>query len=68
MVLQWFEMNDLKKRDFSGASWVPLRSSWQTLSAERYGFLGYKQEYFGAYSVIVPVDRKDEALNIIVYP
>lgn len=64
MEQSWFEMAEIRRRKFANAVWIPLRAihSVQELGAR--GHSGFKEEFFGAGSLAVPVDQKDEALNL----
>lgn len=51
----WFEMPDIKRRYFDRAVWVPLKESRVLMREGEAGYLGYKEEYFGAGSIAVPL-------------
>ncbi len=51
MDLTWFEMRDLIRKDFGQSSWIPLYASLN-FEQGKYGFDGYKEEYFGAYAIM----------------
>ncbi len=61
MKQEWFEMKDVRKRYFANAVWIPLRAVHKIESKGRYGYLGYKEEFFGAGSLAVPFEKKDKA-------
>jgi hypothetical protein len=61
MEQHWFEMKDVRKRYFENAVWIPLRSVHEIESIGKYGYLGYKEEFFGSGSLAVPVDKKPYA-------
>ena len=60
---QWFEMDDLKRRNLAEASWVPLCQSAPTENDIRYGLLGYEEEFKGAFAVAFPLSDRSEALK-----
>lgn len=61
MEQNWFEMKDVRKRYFENAVWIPLRSVHKIESIGKYGYLGYKEEFFGSGTLAVPVDKKPSA-------
>ncbi len=60
MNQDWFEMQQVRQRKFDTTVWIPLRASRSTSSGES-GRLGYKDEFFGAASIAVPVNQKTQA-------
>lgn len=61
MNQEWFEMKDVRKRYFDKAVWIPLRAVHKIESLGKYGYLGYKEEFFGAGSLSIPLDKKTNA-------
>jgi len=61
MNQEWFEMLDLRKRFYDKAVWIPLRAVNTVLSIGKYGYLGHKEEFFGAGTLAVPLDKKAAA-------
>src|SRR5258708_1243658 len=61
MNQEWFEMPDVRRRKFDSAVWIPLRAAQKLESAGKYGYLGYREEFFGAGSIAVPLDKKNSA-------
>jgi hypothetical protein len=53
MSLEWFEMADLKKYTFENKVWIPLYAQQVVFEAGEAGFVGFREEYFGAHSLIV---------------
>jgi hypothetical protein len=43
----WFEMKEHRKRRIADAVWIPLRATEYKEKKGRYGYVGYKEEYFG---------------------
>jgi len=61
MNQEWFEMLDLRKRFYDKAVWIPLRAVNTVLSIGKYGYLGHKEEFFGAGTLAVPLNKKADA-------
>ncbi len=57
----WFEMKEIRKRHLSDAVWVPLRVSESLIDEGTYGFVGYKEEFYGLGSVAIPIERRGDA-------
>ena len=60
----WFEMADIRRRGLSNAVWIPLRASRQIQRIGRYGYVGFRDEFFGVGSLAVPEDKKADALQL----
>jgi len=63
MDQDWFDMKEYRKRSLNSAVWIPLRAS-EAIRQGEYGFLGYKENYFGCGSAAFPVDRKADVEKI----
>lgn len=63
MKQEWFEMPEIRKRRFDTAVWIPLRAS-EKHETGKWGYLGYKSEYFGAGSLAVPLRKRDSAAKL----
>ena len=63
MEQNWFEMTEIRKRRFDSAVWIPLRAS-QNIETGKWGYLGYRSEFFGAGSLAVPLRRRDAAARV----
>lgn len=59
----WFDLADVRKRFLAKAVWVPLHGS-QTTSEGEYGYVGWKEEFFGLGSVAVPLSKRAEGLKL----
>jgi len=55
----WFEMADIRRRKLKSSVWIPLRAVQELEKSGRYGYLGYRKEFFGMGTVAVPVGQKD---------
>ena len=54
MNQDWFEMQDIRRRNFSKSVWIPLRAVLIKERAGRYGYEGYREDFFGSGSIAVP--------------
>jgi hypothetical protein len=58
---EWFEMRDVRRRTLQSAVWIPLRAIQYIENVGNYGTLGFKEEFFGAGCVAVPLAAKGQA-------
>jgi hypothetical protein len=58
MDLTWFEMREVRRRRFDNAVWIPLRAIQPFEKRRKYGELGYREEFFGAASIAVPLAER----------
>jgi hypothetical protein len=63
MNQQWFEMKDIRRKKLNKSVWLPLRAL-QNQTIGRFGYIGYKEEFFGCASLAVPDEQKNETGNI----
>lgn len=56
----WYEMPDIRRRKLADAVWLPLRASFVMEKTSHYGFSGFKEEFFGTVSLMVPVANRDK--------
>ena len=61
MNQEWFEMPDFRRRKLDNAVWIPLRAAQKLQSSGKRGYLAFREEFFGAGSVAVPLDKKTSA-------
>jgi hypothetical protein len=54
MDQKWFELLDIRRKNFSKSVWIPLRAIDDLNREGKYGFVGYKEEFFGCGSIAVP--------------
>jgi hypothetical protein len=54
-------MPEIRKRFFDRSVWIPLREGRNLLREGKHGFLGYKEEYFGVHTIMVPLAEKSKA-------
>jgi hypothetical protein len=57
MEQKWFEMAEIRKRRFDSAVWIPLRANQRIETGKRW-HLGYKSEFFGVGSLVVPLRKR----------
>ena len=55
----WFELKDIRNRDFAQMSWVPLRME-KRKKAGILGLPGYCDEYAGIATTAIPVSKKPD--------
>lgn len=61
MEQSWFEMHDIRRRQFNTASWVPLTASVSQKNELPYAYSGHHEEYFGVHTLAVPAENRAEA-------
>lgn len=57
----WFEMNDLRKKKFNNAVWIPLYACQELECVGRIGYNGYKSEFFGCGTLAVSLAEREAA-------
>ena len=57
----WFEMRAIRQRKLNTAVWIPLRAVDKTGQLGRFGFHGFKEDFFGAGTLAVPVAAREAA-------
>jgi hypothetical protein len=57
----WFEMRDIRKHHLDSSVWIPVRAVHKLRRESSYGRTGYVEEFFGAGSVMVPLDQRAAA-------
>lgn len=60
----WFEMTDFRRRKFATAVWIPLRAIHPMIEEGKRGSLGFRQDFFGAGSLAIPVGNKEKAIRL----
>jgi hypothetical protein len=61
MNQEWFEMASVRKRWLANSVWIPLRAVNRIEETGQYGSVGYRQEFYGAGTLAVPIDAKEKA-------
>lgn len=64
MNQEWFEMQDIRRKSFGKSVWIPLRAVLNKEKQGRYGYEGYKEDFFGSGSIAVPNDKVEEAKKL----
>ena len=64
MPQAWFEMAEIRRRKFASSAWIPLRVVQPICEEGNRGHLGFKEEFFGAGSIAVPVDLKEKTTKL----
>ena len=54
-------MDDLKKRRFNNAVWIPLYACQELEKSGRVGYSGYKSDFFGCGTLAIPIAERDKA-------
>lgn len=60
----WFEMQDLKRRQYNNSVWIPLCKSQYLSRVERYGDNGHKQEFAACFAVMFDGYLEESALKL----
>jgi len=60
----WFEMKDIRKKNYSKSVWIPLRAIYNLIKEGKYGFEGYKEEFFGSGCIAVPTKNIEAAKKL----
>ena len=57
-------MADIRRRDLAKAVWIPLRASHAIERTGKFGYVGFKEDFYGAGSLAVPVTNKGDGLKL----
>ncbi len=57
MEKSWFEMSEIKRRQFKNTVWIPLYACQQLECSGQIGYDGYKSEFFGCGSIAVHIEK-----------
>lgn len=60
----WFEMAEIRRRKFASSAWIPLRAVQPICEEGERGHPGFKEEFFCAGSLAVPVDLNEKATKL----
>ena len=61
MPKKWFEMPEIRRRFYEKSVWIPVKESRILLKDGEHGHSGFTEEYYGAGSIIVSLDKKADA-------
>ncbi len=64
MNQDWFEMQDIRRRNYNKAVWIPLRAVFHNEHNGKYGYEGYKKDFFGSDSIAVPTIKMELAKKL----
>ena len=64
MEKSWFEMREIKRRQFNNAVWIPLYACQELERCGQIGCDGYKSEFFGCGSLALHIEKKDQAAKM----
>lgn len=64
MNQDWFEMLDIRRRKFNKSVWIPLRAVFHNETNGKYGYEGYKEDFFGSGSIAVPTKDLESAKKL----
>ena len=64
MNQEWFKMKDIRRRNIAAAAWIPLRAARAVERVGQVGFVGFREDWFGAGSLAVPADNRSDALTL----
>ena len=64
MTQEWFEMLDLRKKKLDKSVWIPLRSQKTIRNQIPHGKVGYREEFLGHGSIMIPIDKKEVTENL----
>lgn len=60
----WFEMQDIRQKNYSKSVWIPLRAVLYNIHVGNYGYEGYKKDFFGSGSIAVPLAILESAKKL----
>jgi hypothetical protein len=60
---RWFEMADLKRHTYNNKVWIPLYAQNTISETGEFGYEGFLEEHFKAYSIVVPQQHKEKAFS-----
>ena len=64
MDRSWFEMQTIRRKQFSKSVWIPLRSTQKLRLVGRHSRDGFQEEFFGAMSVMFPTEFHEHAAEL----
>lgn len=64
MQKEWFELKDYIDQRADKQVWVPLRCSRKYIAEGKYGYSGFKEEYFGSTSILIKKEDIEKAKNL----
>lgn len=64
MEQQWFELKEARRKDWNKSVWVVLRAINNIEDLGKYGFHGYKSDFFGLGSVAFTIEQLDKVKEL----
>jgi hypothetical protein len=64
MEKEWFELEDFIKQKSDKQVWVPLRCSRKHINEGKYGYSGFKEDYFGSTSLLIKKEDIEKAKEL----
>jgi hypothetical protein len=64
MNQEWFEMRNFRRRKLSASVWIPLRSAQYIEQEGKFGFVGFREEFFGVGALAVSISERSEVDNL----
>ena len=64
MPQAWFEMAEIRRRKFASSAWIQLRAVQPICEEGKRAHRGFKEEFFGAGSLAIPIELKDKAAKL----
>ena len=62
-LLIWLELSDVRNRDFSGRTWVPLCSSEYHVQEGDFGWIGHRKDYESIETAVCFLSSRDQLKN-----
>lgn len=63
MNQEWFEMQHIRRRKLEAMTWIPLRAAHASCVG-KFGYVGFRKDWFGTGSLAVPADKRSDALTL----
>jgi len=57
-------MKQIRKRRIADAVWIPLHAIETIIEEGKYGYPGYRRDFFGSGSLAVPLTKRDEVKHL----
>ena len=57
-------MKDIRRRNLAAAAWIPLRAASAFERVGQFGFVGFREDWLGTWSLAVPADNRSDALTL----
>ena len=64
MDQEWFDMKDIRRSNLAAKTWIPLRAARAFERVGQYGFVEFREDWFGTGSLAVPAHNRSDALTL----